>query len=282
MLATARTLTQTAERAGSQTTAVRIGDWTESKSQDSVTRECRLEISDFWSRYTLRYSQTTDADGTKHRTQWHFGSGLGMTGPSYRNWYDAGFMDILVNGQSLDSATPEFTRLTDLSLLGGEVLQGTWQTAEGPLRVTFSLCQGGLMLSATLDSEKPAKLSVRLFCIPGAGWGGWEDMDKYVVTAAGETPHGTPLTLRLEDDWLFHADGAYDLPHENAEGPCAALFLTPPTQVRCDNGNYVVQTDADYPEGTKDLSLILWDFHGQKNADALAAMEGLVARAKGR
>ena len=102
------------------------------------------------------------------------------------------------------------------------------------------------------------------------------------VTAAGETPHGTPLTLRLEDDWLFYADRTYDLPHENAEGPCAALFLTPPTQVRCDNGNYVVQTDADYPEGTKDLSLILWDFHGQKNADALAAMEGLVARAKGR
>ena len=110
MLSSAETLAQTAATASSGKATVRLADWTE--QQDGRERRSASgawQIGDFWSRYTLRYSQTTDADGTKHRSQWHFGSGLGMLGPSYRNWYDAGFIDVLVDGQSLDTITPEFS-----------------------------------------------------------------------------------------------------------------------------------------------------------------------------
>ena len=47
---------------------------------------------------------------------------------------------------------------------------------------------------------------------------------------------------------------------------------------KCDNGEYVVQIDADYPAETRTFSLAVWDFHGQKNADALAGLKSRLAR----
>ncbi len=274
MLATARTLSQTAENAASSICSVHLADWTERSVAGGVQRERRMELSDFWSRYSLRYSQTTDEDGTRHRSQWHFGSGLGMTGPGLRNWYDAGFVDVLLDGRSLDGVTPEFSTV---ALPTGEALLATWNTPQGALRVTFTLFEGGLRLSGEFAGE--ARLAVRLFAIPGAGQGSWEDMDKYVVTAAGETAHGTPVTLRPGDNWLFLADRTYDVPHEHAEGPCAVLFATAPEQVRCDNGSYVVQIDAEYPVETGQFDLIVWDLHGRTNAEALEDLPALLERA---
>ena len=108
--------------------------------------------------------------------------------------------------------------------------------------------------------------------------GEWPDLNRYVVTAAGETPHGTPVTLRPGDDWLLLADRTYDVPHEHAEGPCAVRFGQPVPAVRCDNGSYVVQIDADYPPASRQFSLTVWDFHGQPNAAALAGFKALVSR----
>lgn len=106
-------------------------------------REQRMTLGDFWTRFSLRFSQTTDADGTKHRSQWHFGAGLGMGGPSNRNWYDAGFLDVLVNGKSLDNVTPRFEKATGAE---GDTLVGTWPTEAGALTLRFSLWQGGLRI----------------------------------------------------------------------------------------------------------------------------------------
>ncbi|MBU0611676.1 MAG: hypothetical protein KKI08_27610, partial [Armatimonadetes bacterium] len=78
--------------------------------------------------------------------------------------------------------------------------------------------------------------------------------------------------------WLFLADKTYDLPHEKAEGPCAVLFGDPIPAVQCDNGTYVVQIDGEYPVGTKEFRLAVWDFHGLKNAEGLKTLQGIVTK----
>ncbi|MEI6500867.1 MAG: hypothetical protein WCP21_07550 [Armatimonadota bacterium] len=273
MATTAETMAQSAATATTGQATARLEDWTEWKVGQGLGRERRMTIGNFWSRYALRYSQVTEADGSKHRTQWHFGSGLGMLGPSSRNWYDAGFMDVLINGKSLDQITPEFR-------VEGGTLVGSWETEGGKLELTFGIQQGGLKIAGSRAGAREASVAVRLFAIPGAGQGSWTDMDKYVVSAAGEVAHGTPVTLDPADTWLFLADRTYDVPHESAEGPCAVTFDQPQPAIRCDNGPYVVQVDADYPVGTRQFAFTVYDFHGQKNAAALADFKALLGNLK--
>ncbi len=272
MLASADAMTQAAKSAASGQSAVRISPVTEQKLDKGVCREQRLEIGNFWSRFALRYSQTTEPDGTRHRTQWHFGSGLGMTGPSYRNWYDAGFIDVLLDGKSLDAYAPEFSSVPGQN---GECLLAKWRTDGGEVTLRFSIIEDALRIDGAVAGTG-AKLGLRLFTIPSAG--SWKDMDKYAVTGVGEVRHGTPVTLQTGDDWLLLADRTYDVPREHAEGPCAVLFGAPVPAVKCDNGEYVVQIDAEYPPETRAFSVAVWDFHGQKNADALAGLKSRLAR----
>ena len=277
MVSSAETLARMVETATSAKSVVHIGPVTEQRLAQGVQRECRLEIGDFWSRYALRYSQTEEPNGDRHRSQWHFGSGLGMTGPSYRNWYDAGFVDVLVDGKSLDAFAPGFTVVPGAV---GDELQAVWKTDSGDVTLRFSVWQGGLKIAGTFQPRAAGvtpRLAIRLFAIPGAGSGDWKDMDKFAVTASGEFRHGTPVVLKPGETWLFLADRTYDIPHENAEGPCAVVFGEGAATAKCDNGSYVVQTDVAYPAGTRDFHLVVFDFHGQRNAEALAAFRALAA-----
>jgi len=272
MQRSAETMTKLAATARSGKPVVRIEP---ERKLGAATREQRMEIGDFWTRFKLRYSQTDDADGTKHRTQWHFGAGLGMTAPSNRNWYDAGFIDVLVNGKSLDAFTPTFERVSGAQ---GEELVATWETDAGSLALRFGIWEGGLRITGQWAGDAAAKLSLRLFTIPGAGWGSWTDMDKFVTTPSATTPHGTPVKLQPGERWLFLADKTYDIPHEHAEGPCAVLFGDPIPAVQCDNGTYVVQIDGDYPPGTKEFRLAVWDLHSLKNDEGLQTLQEIVAK----
>ena len=183
------------------------------------------------------------------------------------------FVDVLVNGKSLDAFTPRFERVPGTT---GEELVGTWQTDRGTVTLRFDVWQGGLRIAGQWAGDPQARLAVRLFAIPSAG--NWPDMDKFVTTPSGTTPHGKPVTLQPAERWLFLADKTYDIPHEHAEGPCAVLFGDPVPAVRCDNGSYVVQLDGDYPAGTKAFRLAVWDFHGLKNAEALETLHRLAAQ----
>ena len=274
---TADRLLQAADRlaalssaAQTQRIAAEVGSVSGSPGGDAVVREQKLKLGDFWTTFQLRHSQTREADGSVHRTQWHFGSGLGMTGPSYRNWYDAGFIDLLLEDQSLDSATPTFEVIESLS---GQGLLGTWPTAKGKVTLRFGLLEAGLRVDGEITPVGEPGVTVRLFAIPSAGSGDWSDMDKFTVTEAGETVHGTPLDLPEGADWLFLGDRTYDVPHERAEGPCAVLFGPPLPAVYSDGGSYVVQVDARYRAGTHRFSLLLWDFSGLSNAEGLAELK---------
>ena len=275
MIASAGTLDERARLAESDTCKVTIGSVTQRQAGEATYRDRDLELSTFWLRFSPRYSQTEEPDGLLHRSQWHMGSGLGMKGPSHRNWFDAGFIDVLIDGKSLDSTTPTFEAVRGQS---GEDLLATWDTEQGKAIMRLSLFEGGLRVDADIQDAGEAEIAVQLIAIPGAGVGDWQDMDKAVVTLSGETAHGQPVKLAPGEDWLFWMDRYYDVPRESAEGPCAAVFAAPVPQVECDNAYYVVKTLATYPPGTKQFSLAIWDLHGQKNAESLQRFKAQLPR----
>jgi len=246
---------------------VEIEPLTTQTTGEATRYEQKITIGTTWQRFLLRYAQAEDADGTLHRVQYHFGSGLGMLAPSYRNWYDAGFIDVVLEGHSLSEYRPEFSTVAGD---GGEQFEATWPTDAGTVRLRMSMfADGGLRIDGSIEGDAQVAPTVKLFAIPSAGRGDWEDMDRYVVTASGRTPHGEPVTLDQGEDWIFFADETYDVPHENAEGPCAVLLGSDAPEVTTDNGSYVVTTDAAYPEGTRQFRLVVWDLHGMRNDEAL-------------
>lgn len=277
MRTTAEKLLQEAERLASGRSSIAIGSPTTIRLPDGAVRnETRAELWRGPFVYTLLYSQTVEADGTKHRSQWHFGSGLGMVGPSLRNWYDAGFFDLVVNGVSLDAYTPVLDTVTQDGL---ERLRVRWDTDAGEVAVLLvPTLDGGLELRGAITPRGELQSArIELFAIPSAGWGDWEDMDKAVVTPNGTVGHGTPITLKPGEKWLFFLDQAYDVPHPEAEGPCAVVFRDPvPAAITTDNGRYVVVTQADLAPGQRQFDLIVYDFHGLTNQEALDYFHGLV------
>ncbi|MGC9319317.1 MAG: hypothetical protein ACP5KN_14890, partial [Armatimonadota bacterium] len=261
---TAATLRELASRTAAR---VEIEPLTTQTSGEATRYEQRITLGTTWQRFLLRHAQVEEPDGSLHRAQYHFGSGLGMLAPSYRNWYDAGFIDVVLDGHSLSEYRPE---LAEAAIDDGEQLEATWQTDAGTVRLRLSMfADGGLRIDGTIEDRGQVAPTVRLFAIPSAGRGDWEDMNRYIVTASGRTPHGQPVTLGPGEDWIFFADATYDVPHEHAEGPCAVLFGSDGPEVTTDNGSYVVTADAVYPAGTRRFRLVLWDLHGMRHAEAL-------------
>lgn len=237
------------------------------QSGEATRYERKITLGTAWRRFLLRHAQEEEPDGSLHRVQYHFGSGLGMLAPSHRNWYDAGFIDVVLDGHSLSEYRPQFA---EVPVDDGEQLEATWETQAGTVRLRMTMfADGGLRIDGAIEGAEQAAPTVKLFAIPSAGEGGWEDMDRYVVTASGRTPHGEPVTLGPGERWIFFADATYDVPHEHAEGPCAVLFGSDAPEATTDNARYVVTTDAAYPAGTGRFRLVVWDLHGMRNAQGL-------------
>ncbi len=278
MSSTAETLAREAEGLAAGRCSVAIGATETTKlPEGAVRRETRVQLRRGLITYGLRYSQTEEPDGTRHRSQWHFGSGLGMTGPSYRNWYDAGFLDVVVNGRSLDAYTPAFSTVTHE---GVERLQATWAAdAAEVVLVLAPRLDGGLEIEGRLVSRREiAGVRLDLFAIPGAGEGDWEDMDKAVITPSGVFQHGEAVTLKDGERWLFFLDRAYDVPRERAEGPCAAVLVEPAgAEITTDNGSYVVTTRAELGAECRGFRVVVYDFHGMGNEQGLEYLRGRIA-----
>ncbi len=270
MASTADALLAEAERLARGDVTIEVDKTSIRKTESGATvRETRITLRRGLFTYLLRYSQTIEKDGRKHRTRWHFGAGLGMLGPSNRNWYDAGFIDLVLDGKSLDAWTPEISVgehqgqrcLTSRWSTGrADVVMDLWPRADGGLAVV-----GEAVPKTNLKSAE-----LRLWCIPSAGMWDTKDMDKAVVTPSGTFPHGKAVSLKPGERWIFYMDRTYDVPHKGAEGPCAVVFLDPaPAGVSTDNGHYVVTTTARLDPQRPRFSIVLYDFHGLKNSEAL-------------
>lgn len=273
----AKAMSDTAKRLAEEARAVAAGEVrveigkpeTKTLAGGAKCSETRISLQRGLFRYLLRYSQTVEPDGRKHRSRWHFGAGLGMLAPSLRNWYDAGFFDLLLNGRSLDGWTPV---IEDVEREGGRCLGLRWDTDVATVTVyMWPRGDGGLEIEGAWEPRGEVEAArVELYAIPGAGWGAWEDMDKAVVTPSGEFRHGKPVVLKPGERWIFLLDHTYDIPHEHAEGPCAVVFLDPlPERIETDNGSYVVKVSAGISVQERKFHMVVYDFHGFRNADAL-------------
>ncbi len=67
-------------------------------------------------------------------------------------------------------------------------------------------------------------------------------------------------------------DKTYDIPHLHAEGP-AGLLLDPGAvdHAAISLASYVVETAVHLKPGARTFRPAVWDFHGSRNADILAA-----------
>ncbi len=261
------------EQGRSGRTIVQVHPAKKSHREHGVRIDQIFTLQSFETTYTLRYAVIQEKNGSCHRCKWHFGSGLGMPGPSNRNWYDAGFIDVLVGGHSLDETRAAFTRPSP------ERLCAAWKTPRGAVVLAFHLRpDAGLDIEGTFTpvpalAAKPPAVQVKLWCIPGAGWGSWKDMDKWMATAARKLEH--PRNIRIDparEPWILFYDKTYDVPRPHAEGP-AGLLLDPenigPATIAL--GNYIVEITLPLKPGHTRFHLAVWDFHGAKNADVLAA-----------
>ncbi len=236
-----------------------------------VRHQADLTIRGFLDAYALRYAIHEEPTGQFRRCQWHFGAGLGKRAPSYRNWYDAGFLDVEVNGVSLDTCKAEFR--VDKDATGHERIVGRWDATPATVTLTFDLTKSGALVIDGAVEPKGAveKLEVKLWCIPSAGSGDWKDLDRWLATSSREVQHTQSVKLDpATERWCLYYDRTYDVPHDKAEGPCALMFV--PAQVSgvaVDLQPYVVGTRLEYPAVTRAFRLAIWDLHGLRNADAL-------------
>ncbi len=238
---------------------------------DGARWESTMTLSSFASTYALRYAVHEEPAGVFRRCQWHFGSGLGKTAPSYRNWYDAGFIDVEVNGKSLEGCKAEFHRGSEDG--GSGRLVGRWNGPAADVTLTFGLSRSGALLIAgrVAPKEELNSLRVLLWCIPSAGSGDWKDMDRWITTAGRSVQHPQKVNLDpAAEDWAIYYDKTYDLPREKAEGPCALLFDgAQVSAAEVDLADYVVTTALTYPKECRRFRLAVWDLHGSRNEDAI-------------
>jgi hypothetical protein len=248
----------------------------------------RMRLSSFLGSYTLSYAIHEEPDGTFQPCPWHYGSGLGMTAPSERNWFSNGFIDVEVNGRSLGASKATFSSVKTEQ--GSEQLKGEWDGVSATVTLTFNVSPAGALVidGAVKPKTDINSLRVILWCIPSAGSKDFTDMDKWLSTANRELKPNQRITLNLpQEDWVLFYDKTYDPPHPEAAGPCAMMF--DPSQASSveinmanpDNGAvltlpsgalytpYVITTLLDYPAECRRFRLVLWDLYAVENAEAI-------------
>jgi len=238
-------------------------------SEDGVRLTRWITCANPWVSYRCRYVIVKrEKDGTYHRAKWHFGAGLGMKGPSLRNWYDAGFIDVELDGRSLDSTKATWSETKTAS--GVPAVQGVWKTPAGALTMRLSVTEDkGLEITGTLDEKATAKrMELVLWTLPATG--NEQNMKKKAATPLRTETSGQTLKLDTKrENVLVFYDENYDVPNPKAAGPCALRFEPgAPGRASVNLGNYIVTIRLDYSARRK-FKIVLYDYSGCTNAEVL-------------
>jgi len=207
-------------------------------------------------------------DGTFHRAKWHFGAGLGMKAPSLRNWYDAGFIDVQLDDNSLETTRAEWSEVKTSK--GIPAAKGVWKTPWGTVTMLLSATDDkGLRITGHLDkSSKARQMKVILWTLPATG--NEEKMSKKITTAlrTESAIQIIELNTRGENNIVFY-DKNYDVPKAKATGPCALAFKAGgPDRAKIDITNFIVTIRLDY-SSKKKFDLVIYDYAACTNAEVL-------------
>ena len=213
---------------------------------------------------------------------------LAMTTPGAANWYRQGFFTVRVDGESIYDSLASFRELRS----GGAdaILEGTWLTSKGPVRVRFAVRSGDdklLMQAELLGEAKIHRFEVALFCYPQ---GFEKPYDRHMTTVVRDVPSTPRLTIDpARESWLLYHDPG--MAGRAAGGPCAVVYVPRELAAATVNlGPYSVSTTIAAAPGGRKITLGLWDFTGlgeqsairprlERNAAAIAADLQAVATA---
>lgn len=169
--------------------------------------------------YQLQYDCATDELG-RRLPMGQTLSELGMSLPSPANWYQGGFLDVLVDGLGLVGTA---ATIEDLKLPAGQAgVRLTWgKTVTLDLRVyAFDP-----VLYAVLELPVAKQREIALLCYPNS-FG--LPRDRWVTTSKRDVQHRDNLreTVPAEErDWVLYSDRSADLVQVPKNGPCALVLL---------------------------------------------------------
>ena len=201
-------------------------------------------------------------------------------GPKMENWYGGGFL-LITCGESREATSPARMALVRAEPEVAEV-HVTWQMKDGPVVARFVFRDGEDKLWLTVKMPKAEKRSVRLRCYPSSFAGGWKQGEKirkrHTVTAKQDLIIGEKRRFKVthgpDEPWVLSMDDHFDVAQKRGVGPCAALFFREElSKAQSDIGHYSVDLTLTPKPDVEEIHIVLWDFIGVTNADAVTYMK---------
>lgn len=222
--------------------------------------------------YRFHYSGCLDPSHGEKRPSSE--GNFGMPVPARCNWYAAGFINILINGENAVAY-----RLADMRVLdSGErgACQAVWEAPDATVGLRLLLLPGenhvlGLLQWRPRAGKEVKTVQVRLTAYPSFFTTALHRVgERHVLTPRIGEKEGKTLTLDpAQDTWLYLYDKVFDLARGEGEGPCAALVA--PEGVSSGTvqiGGYAVVTILTLKPEAGQARLGFYDFCGQTNAAA--------------
>lgn len=196
---------------------------------------------------------------------------IGLSAPTTANWYQAGMLALLINGESYPIEVANAERIDLASGRRGRVTF-SWSNATADVRYTFVLFsdQDRLLLSIDLAPKVPVKsLALRLQNYAG---GFNRQPDHYLWTPLGEvTAKGGVKLDPAKEFGLLLADRAAD-PAADPEAPGPSALVYDPAvvaQATSGLGGYGVPVQLTCDPAARSLRLCFWEYPQTPVAEAV-------------
>lgn len=218
-------------------------------------------------------------------------SRAGMIKPSRANWFQDGFIDLIIGGRPASDFPAEPVSVVSGDDRGSVSIK--WLHPEAEVEMEFSLLSGDdkLLVRTTVTPESAIpSYAIRLIAYPGSYGGGYgpgrEHRDREAATperviqrpASEDNLGHSTLALEPGEPWVLFYDKNFDVGEGQGEGPCAVMF-SPDEASRAvvSVRNYECILTLSYPgtDGPSVSHLLLWDFSGMSNQSALEYMQSL-------
>ena len=156
--------------------------------------------------------------------------------------------------------------------------------SDGPAGALLELRNDDDKLLLTVKLPEAKTRAVQLVCYPSSFAGGYQQgktirkRHSFTATrdiALGEK-HGVNMTLTEQEPWVLFTDDHFDVAHHRGAGPCAALYFPHEvSQATAATGNYACYFTLVPKPDVVALHIVLWDFTGVTNKDALDYMRSI-------
>ena len=159
-----------------------------------------------------------------------------------------------------------------------------WDMPDGLVEALLELRSGDDKLLLTVKFPEAKARAVQLLCYPSSFAGGYHQgkqiRKRHSFTATRDITlgekHGVDATLTERDPWVLFADDHFDVAHNRGAGPCAALYFPHEvSRATAATGNYACYFTLVPKPDVAALHIVLWDFTGVTNADALEYMRSI-------